>query len=268
MDKYKIGDVSKILQISPELIRYYEKIGIISPKRDPENGYRYYTLSDVNRLFDGRWLHAYGFPLEQLSKTLYDIDRPDFETDLAERETEIEKNIRYYTDLLESMRTFRKKVSLLSSDICFEECIGPEIFFIPYKVNDEYIIAKDDIAELKRWAAMIPFVNLSFQLVPPAGENRGLELKEQIGFSIDKTYADRISFTCDHQRLQHLRARKAVRTVFSLNEGDDFLEHVNQIVAIAEEKGYKRTFAPFGSRIAQFREDGVFKRYFEIWIPI
>ena len=268
MVKFKIGDVSKILQISPELIRYYEKIGIISPKRDPENGYRYYTLGDVNRLFDGRWLHAYGFPLDQLSKSLYESERADFESDLADRETDIENNIRYYTDLLESIRSFREKVSSLSGEISFEECIGPEIFFIPYKINDEYIIAKDDIAELKRWAAMIPFVNLTFQLVAPVDDNRGLALKEQIGFSIDKSYADRIGFKCDHTKLQHLIARKAVHTVFALNEEDDFLEAVNRIVDMAEEKGYKRTFDPYGARIAQFRENGVFKRYFEIWIPV
>ncbi|WP_326839095.1 FAD-dependent oxidoreductase [Clostridium aromativorans] len=37
-----MGDVSKILDISDQMIRYYEKLGVITPKRKGDGKYRYY----------------------------------------------------------------------------------------------------------------------------------------------------------------------------------------------------------------------------------
>ena len=46
--RYKIGDVAGILGISPDLIRYYEEKGVVSPAKDPNNNYRYYDTWDIN----------------------------------------------------------------------------------------------------------------------------------------------------------------------------------------------------------------------------
>ena len=40
--KYKIGDVARILGISTDLLRYYEKKGVVRPVKDKANDYRYY----------------------------------------------------------------------------------------------------------------------------------------------------------------------------------------------------------------------------------
>ena len=45
--EYKIGEVSKILNISKEMIRYYEKQGILKPSRKEDNNYRTYSVMDV-----------------------------------------------------------------------------------------------------------------------------------------------------------------------------------------------------------------------------
>ena len=45
--QYKIGDISRLFNLSSEMIRYYEKMGIIDPIRDEKNGYRYYSIFDI-----------------------------------------------------------------------------------------------------------------------------------------------------------------------------------------------------------------------------
>lgn len=50
--EYKIGDVSKILNISDQMIRYYEKLGVIKPKRKGDGKYRYYDAMDVFWLYE------------------------------------------------------------------------------------------------------------------------------------------------------------------------------------------------------------------------
>ena len=53
--RYKIGDVSRILGISTDLLRYYEKKGVVKPQKDQSNDYRYYDTWDINFLIDCLW---------------------------------------------------------------------------------------------------------------------------------------------------------------------------------------------------------------------
>ena len=49
---YRIGDVSKHLNISDQMIRYYEKCGVIHPVRSGDGRYRYYSEMDIFLLFE------------------------------------------------------------------------------------------------------------------------------------------------------------------------------------------------------------------------
>ena len=49
---YKIGEVSKMFNISKEMLRYYEKKGVLHPKRIDENNYRVYDEMDIFLLFE------------------------------------------------------------------------------------------------------------------------------------------------------------------------------------------------------------------------
>lgn len=64
---YKIGEISKLYQIGPDSLRYYEELGILTPKRG-ENGYRMYSLHDLWRLNVIRDLRRLDFPMEKIGE--------------------------------------------------------------------------------------------------------------------------------------------------------------------------------------------------------
>ena len=81
---YTIGELAKILGITAETIRYYERKGIIAPIHDQETGYRYYTTWDLHMLIRARCYLGFGLSIEETagilqSKSLEEID------DLLER---------------------------------------------------------------------------------------------------------------------------------------------------------------------------------------
>ena len=48
MKKYStISEISKLLGLSTDTIRFYEKKGLVHPHVNPENNYRMYTLMNV-----------------------------------------------------------------------------------------------------------------------------------------------------------------------------------------------------------------------------
>lgn len=64
-----IGEISKVSGIHPKSIRYYERIGILSPAEiDPENGYRYYSPTQVHHLFAIKTCIHFGLPLKYFPK--------------------------------------------------------------------------------------------------------------------------------------------------------------------------------------------------------
>lgn len=65
---YTVGQVSKLKGVSPRMLRYYDKLGILVPRSvDPETGYRRYTLDQMIELDVIRMCIDAGIPLSELA---------------------------------------------------------------------------------------------------------------------------------------------------------------------------------------------------------
>ena len=75
---FRIGEFSKIAQVSGRLLRYYDEIGLFSPIHiDKFTGFRYYSaeqMSDLNRILA---LKDLGLSLDQIQRVLRDNISPD-----------------------------------------------------------------------------------------------------------------------------------------------------------------------------------------------
>ena len=68
---FRIGEFSRIAQVSGRLLRYYDEIGLLSPEfTDPQTGYRYYSAHQLPRLNRILVLKELGLSLEQGVKQL------------------------------------------------------------------------------------------------------------------------------------------------------------------------------------------------------
>lgn len=67
---FKIGEISDLYQIGPDSIRYYEKLGLLTPNRG-ENKYRQYNIHDLWRLNVIRDLRKLNFSMDTI-KTYMD----------------------------------------------------------------------------------------------------------------------------------------------------------------------------------------------------
>lgn len=62
----KINEVEALVGISKKSIRFYEEEGLLTPKRNSENGYRNYSDADVDTLLKIKALRKLGLPLEEI----------------------------------------------------------------------------------------------------------------------------------------------------------------------------------------------------------
>ena len=96
---YKIGEISRLYQIGPDSLRYYEELGLLKPKRG-ENGYRMYSLHDIWRLNVIRDLRRLDFSMEQIGNYMKDRSVETTRQLMKEELTVIEEQIR----LLEGLK--------------------------------------------------------------------------------------------------------------------------------------------------------------------
>ena len=64
-DYYKINEIAKLYGIGVDSLRYYERLGILKPRRDT-NGYRLYSLKEMYKLNMIRDLRRLNFSMEQI----------------------------------------------------------------------------------------------------------------------------------------------------------------------------------------------------------
>ncbi len=67
-DSMKINQVEELVGITKKNIRFYEEQGLICPERNRDNGYREYSLKDVELLNRIKLLRSLDVPIEEIRK--------------------------------------------------------------------------------------------------------------------------------------------------------------------------------------------------------
>lgn len=118
-----IGEFSKICRVSTKTLRYYAEIGLINPEEiNPENGYRYYSIKQLETMLIINRLKAYEISLEEI-KALLQLEKGEFEEKLMlllnKKKYEIKAKLTSYDLMLQQvsndMQNVQKGKSILSN---------------------------------------------------------------------------------------------------------------------------------------------------------
>lgn len=111
---FKIGEFSKIAQVSGSLLRYYDEVGLLKPASiDPFSGYRYYSVEQLPRLNRILALKDLGLTLDQIQRLLKDdISEDEIRGMLALKKTQIEQTLR---DEVERLRRVESRIKQIDT---------------------------------------------------------------------------------------------------------------------------------------------------------
>lgn len=70
-----VADVAERAKVTPATVRYYAGSKLLSPRRNPENGYRCFSLADVHRVEFIRQAQALGLTIGDIKGILETVDR-------------------------------------------------------------------------------------------------------------------------------------------------------------------------------------------------
>ena len=75
---YQIGQFAKLMDISPRMLRHYEKAGILFQMKLIKTGYRYYSAHQIPLLKQILLLRDSGFKVEEMAETLRKLKDASF----------------------------------------------------------------------------------------------------------------------------------------------------------------------------------------------
>lgn len=111
---FQIGEISKLYNIGPDSLRYYEELGILRPARG-KNGYRMYHIHDLWRLNVIRDLRELGFSMEKIKDYLTHLS-------LSNTELLLEEELAIVNDKINSLvllkSNIEQRLSTIHDAIC------------------------------------------------------------------------------------------------------------------------------------------------------
>jgi DNA-binding transcriptional MerR regulator/predicted transcriptional regulator YdeE len=123
----KIGDFSRLSQVSIETLRHYDAIGLLKPAEvDKFTGYRYYAYAQLGRLNRILALKDLGFSLEQIAPVLEgELSAEQLRGMLKLKRAEIEQRIDAEQDRLTRIEARLRQIELENTMPNYEVILKP-----------------------------------------------------------------------------------------------------------------------------------------------
>lgn len=267
--KYKIGDVARILGVSTDILRYYERKGVVTPEKDASNDYRYYDAWHINFLTDCLWFKNYGFSIEQIADMVRIPNAGELGNLFLLKEDELRAHIRRCQLLLR--RSAEHRASLEMIDRLLYKCeiaSCPEFVRFIDRIGSRYMVDSVTNETAKKWLEVLPFNNRYFEM-PGDAVLPGREDDYRWGYSLSAEYVEELDFKVTPPMIR-FPSRKCIHTVFKNSGGKGGFSPalLDYTLDYARKEGIT-VFGPIhGVLLCSVLEDNVLTGYFEAWIPI
>lgn len=242
--RYKIGEVSKITKLPISRLRYYDKIGLLSPNyRNQESDYRFYDAYQLELAYLIEQYQYFGFTLEQIASLLHDPEqRLQHESDIiSERLKEIENEIFHLKKLHTKLDALNTYNHYLLDDYQHQEYFLSEMDAQFYVLSNtaldisyasHYVAATNERTRMYSVDRKLPWYCADeFYQIPLRNHASSTTGRFCIRFVTNDIYNSKLPI--------YWESSKYCIKYMSHIKTDDISRHVNQMLDIASEQGFK-----------------------------
>ncbi len=239
-NSYTIGEISAICNVSKKALRYYDKIGVLTPDYVSEvNGYRYYSYKKMLQVPILKYYKQMGFKLEEMKGLIDGESRNYLETnfktkieELQEQEVKIKNSCSAIVDWKELLDEARMVRQMGTQEVSVKFNRGGVYCWLDQDFNYDYM---ESIIN-------IDWVNYL--------ESNNIEITDAVilGFS---SYKDKMNGECNKARVMQKPLekcsdnintvefeKKLVLSVYHIGSHETIADSYRKMEQWAEENGY------------------------------
>jgi len=267
---FHIGGVKKFLGVSAETLRFFEKNGVLIPKRNKENNYRYYDGRDINNIIAYRFFRSLDFSMENSINLIQHYSNKEASLKVEEQENLISEKIQQYQMILQRL-AFQKKLYHRAETMVDQYLIEklPAYIFYYNQKNRIFDSVEVEKEHTQAWVNSMPQTMVAFhipkeKILTPGIIHWGhaLQLNHHLQ-SQDHNFHDNLPYTIKSSK------QTAVFTVIKCINQDlkvkgrfDFLlQYINQHNMVVSGD-------IFGTIISHQSRQHNTVSYFGVWVPV
>jgi DNA-binding transcriptional MerR regulator len=269
----KIGTAARIIGVSPELLRHYERKRLITPSRADESGYRYYSRRDLSHLFKARFLMSLGFSISEVAelnagRLSSGIDQGRWLSTVDRHRSALKQRIEREQELLGVLDDYRRQVETLHERIDkFMIEYNPKLYFLR-------LLREDDIpaggcrhyAEANKWINLFPISRYAFSCGIKSEEMEKVVVER--GFAIPASYARKNNIRAIGP-VEVFNPRLCVHTVLGCEKTRDISPQTfSDLMAFAADNRMDVAGDAMGLWISTLKDANTAVKYFAVWVPI
>lgn len=262
-NRYLIGQAAKFLNVSKDTLRYYDKIGIISPKKDNTNGYRYYTMDEVISLTYILTLKELDISLEEIKSIVHNNNLSDMVKVIERQNKIIDKKIMELGKMKSTINRFGKSFIRAETDLNKFKVVKNKP--IIYK-NISEDIDESIVKVVEEFSAYSDLLHIVYTIIIKESyfNDNDLDKNRYYAMSCENSNdgeLNKIEGTFEYEK------RNCLYTVMRVNE-DILEEDLKNIKKYMYENNIKASGDLMARHIAFEHENEKPIDYYEIWIPI
>lgn len=157
-NRYRIGEFSKYLGVTPEFLKHYEQYGLIPPSTS-ESGYRYYPFEMASEVLECIKLRNWGFSLKEIKKMIKESSMEDILEMYASKAEEMKQIICFYEAAIHDFEQLKNGIEQKYSieDWTIEKL--EDFVFLPHSNQLDFIHDDRIYSIMKQWVQWMPVVH-------------------------------------------------------------------------------------------------------------
>ncbi|HHW03743.1 MAG TPA: MerR family transcriptional regulator [Thermoanaerobacterales bacterium] len=267
----KIGEVSKLLNMSVETIRFYESQNIIKPSRKADSKYRIYETWDIFFLMECMKYRSFDISVKDISKILHAESLDFFLQKIDEKQNRINDEIRYNTLLYEKIEQYRSSLETveLNEGNFWIKKIPEQLYFIYLSSQGDQYEELDSTNPLfSEWMNFLPFVEFGLHVTLKDLINRNTVDRIQWSLITEKKYADILKLPVN-ESVKFVPSQLCICTIINAGDkGNLSLKLFNPIMEYLQTSNYKICGDVIGKLLVRVHKSKRYCRYFEVQIPV
>lgn len=266
--QYKINEVSKITGIPIDTLRYYEKIGVITPKVNETNNYRYYEAWDINFILDYNNYRKLEYSSKEALRFIHEAGMDEQVAMLRQKSSYYEEMMGHYSTLHSRNEEIIRQVRAIPESLGQIRLeVVPASLYISYRENYEFYGFKQYMEEVHEWLSRIELTEnaiiLPRDMLLDRTENRyqwALLVSEEEfrGLALPKS---------DH--VGRIESGLCVRTTVEAGgEGTFHYSLLDPAMEYIKRHRFQLCGDPFGVLLIRSHDEKGIHRFFNFYIPI
>lgn len=264
--KYTAKHICKLLSISRETLRYYEKERLIHPEIDETNRYRYYDDWDINFLIEIIQYRNMGFSINEI-KTIFTKDNlNEYISRIKTRRKIMIQESDYRHLIIDKNAEYLKSLELIPHRInTYELVYSPSLFLIPLRKDFEFIFSEQT-------NQLFPLVFNHFEFFEntvyiPYEDFQNKTESFYWTFTIEEKWVKELNISSSD--MAYIKSCLCIRTVIDAKERWNFNYSLfEDSMKYISSNNLKCSGPVFGYLLARLHEDARYCRYIEIYIPV